>query len=60
MLEDQRREGLLRSWVYTSSENVGSQRGIERAGFLLDRPLAGMLVGDYAIPLPRIRDSPAG
>jgi len=52
MLEDYRRQGFERAWIYTGKTNVPSQKGIERAGFVLRERLPALEVGPLILPLP--------
>ncbi|HEV7498921.1 MAG TPA: hypothetical protein VGQ33_02910 [Vicinamibacteria bacterium] len=52
ILTDYRREGIVRSWCYALAENVGSQRGILRAGFVVDRRLRSLRLGSLYFRLP--------
>jgi RimJ/RimL family protein N-acetyltransferase len=52
ILTDCRQQGIVRSWCYALAQNVGSQRGILRAGYVLDRRLRSLGLGSHYFPLP--------
>lgn len=52
ILTDYRGEGSVRSWCYALAQNFGSQHGILRAGFAVDRRLRSLRLGNLYIPLP--------
>jgi len=51
ILADYRRSGHTRCWIYTTVENVASQHGIARAGFVDDRGLRSLKLGPLILPL---------
>jgi hypothetical protein len=52
IVSEHRRQGGERRWIYTTAENVPSQKGILRAGFALDRSLRALRLGAWYLPLP--------
>ena len=51
MIAECKARGLLKAWVYTSPENIASQKGILRAGFTLSRRLVSIRLFGRLIPL---------
>src|SRR5262249_4078985 len=42
-------------WIYTSTTNIASQRGIESVGFARRCVLTGFSLGPWRLPLPVVR-----
>lgn len=46
--------GCSMAWIYTDVKNIGSQRGIIKAGFLLHRQLTALQLFSRNIPITRL------
>jgi hypothetical protein len=55
ILHDATRKARTRAWIYTTKDNVPSQRGIVRAGFVMDRTMRSIALGPLVIPVPWAR-----
>jgi hypothetical protein len=51
ILRDYRGAGFRRAWIYTMSDNVPSQKGIESVGFTLSNQLRGFHFAGLTVPL---------
>lgn len=54
VLQIHRQEGYHTAWVYTTSDNIASQKSKERSGWLLVDMYWALKVGQIYIPLPLI------
>jgi hypothetical protein len=55
ILEDRKRAGGTRAWIYTTTDNVPSQRGILRAGFRRVSQLRSFAICQHALLLKEYR-----
>lgn len=54
IVDDHLRAGGTGAWIYAAAQNLASQRGIARAGFVLDEQLRAIRIGrDYVALRPR-------
>jgi hypothetical protein len=53
ILRTRKAAGSTQGWIYTTADNISSQKGIERAGFVRHAALRGVHVLTVAIPLSR-------
>ena len=51
ILQDHRQLGFRHCWIYTTTDNNASQRGIERSGFRLAIHLSALNIASYHLPL---------
>lgn len=57
ILDDHVAAGGARAWIYSAAQNLASQRGIARAGFVLDERLRAIRIGRDYVPLRPRRSS---
>jgi hypothetical protein len=59
IVDDQFRAAYKLAWIYTSSDNFASQKGILRAGFDMVSALSAVRLGSryYALPITRANNS---